>query len=228
MAYHIVGPVLGVPLTTAPVHLLPKPAALWLVPNSGRSALRSSIEERIQLALRNWRERMQDTYLTWVKGHKDIKGNEEVDRLSKRASILGHESERVMTPAGLRAWSRRMRVDAGTGRQKGGGKSGIGNCLLERPDQHTPGASRTRPKRVAIENRQGGFRQVMTGAHVVEECSELKQWRLRGAEWREEWREALGGWARGEDTIETFLRARRKKEEGGEVEDVLEIFIYHV
>ena len=55
---------------------------------------------------------MQDTYLAWAKRHKDIKGNEEADRLSKRASILGHESEGVVTPAGLRAWSRRVRVEA--------------------------------------------------------------------------------------------------------------------
>ena len=45
--------------------------------------------------------------MVWVKGHKGIKGNEEADKLCREASILGHESEGVVTPAGLRAWSKR-------------------------------------------------------------------------------------------------------------------------
>ena len=54
----------------------------------------------------------EQTYIAWVKGHKDIKGNEMADKISKHASILGHESEGAVTPAGLRAWARRVRVEA--------------------------------------------------------------------------------------------------------------------
>ena len=52
------------------------------------------------------------TYITWVKGHKDIKGNEMANKLSKHSSILGHESEGMVTPADLRAWARRERAEA--------------------------------------------------------------------------------------------------------------------
>ena len=41
--------------------------------------------------------------VAWVKGHKGVKGNEEADKLCREASILGHETEGVVTPAGLRA-----------------------------------------------------------------------------------------------------------------------------
>ena len=58
--------------------------------------------------------------MAWVKGHKGIKGNEEADKLHREASILGHESEGVVTPAGLRAWSKRVRAKA-----RGGGGEGI-------------------------------------------------------------------------------------------------------
>ena len=53
----------------------------------------------------------------------------------------------------------------------------------------------------------------MTGAHVVEECPELEQWRPRRAVWKE-WREALGG------------RAVSKKEE--EEEDLLGAFFFRI
>ena len=55
-----------------------------------------------------------------MKGHKDIKGNEKADKLSKDTSILGHESEGVVTPAGLKAWARRVRAEA-----RGGSGEGI-------------------------------------------------------------------------------------------------------
>ena len=54
----------------------------------------------------------------------------------------------------------------------------------------------------------------MTGAHVVEDCPELEQWRPRRAVWKG-WREALGG------------RAVRKKEEEEEG-DLLGAFFYRV
>ena len=46
-----------------------------------------------------------DTCVVWVKGHKEIKGNEEADR---QASILGHESE---GGGCARAWSKRVRAE---------------------------------------------------------------------------------------------------------------------
>ena len=53
-----------------------------------------------------------ETQIAWVKGHKDIQGNELADKLSKHSSILGHESEGIVTPAGLKAWARRVRAEA--------------------------------------------------------------------------------------------------------------------
>ena len=53
----------------------------------------------------------KDTCVAWVKGHKGIKSNEEADKLCREASIVGHESEGVVTPAGLRAWSKRVRAE---------------------------------------------------------------------------------------------------------------------
>ena len=89
--------------------------------DSGTEAPRSSIEARIQRALEIREDRQLETYLAWVKGHKDIKGNEAADKLSKQASILGHESEGVVTPASLRAWARRVRAEY---------RGGNGNGLL--------------------------------------------------------------------------------------------------
>ena len=58
--------------------------------------------------------------MAWIKGHKGIQGNEKADKLCREASILGHESEGVVTPAGLRAWSKRVRAEA-----RGGSGEGI-------------------------------------------------------------------------------------------------------
>ena len=66
-------------------------------------------------------------YLAWVKGHKDIMGNKEAYRLSKQTSILGRESEGIVTPAGLRAWSRILRAEA---RGSGNGLLGWGRKAL--------------------------------------------------------------------------------------------------
>ena len=39
----------------------------------------------------------EGTYVVWVKGHKDIKGNEEADRISRETSILCHETGEVLS-----------------------------------------------------------------------------------------------------------------------------------
>ena len=58
--------------------------------------------------------------MIWVKGHNGIKGNDEADKLYREASIPGHESEGVATPAGLRAWSNHTRAEARGGSGEGG------------------------------------------------------------------------------------------------------------
>ena len=80
--------------------------------DSGVEAPRSAIEARFQHALETRESKLQETYIAWVKGHKDIKGNELTDKISEHASILGHELEGVVIPAGLRAWARRERAEA--------------------------------------------------------------------------------------------------------------------
>ena len=71
--------------------------------DSGTEAPRSAIEAGIQETLETRENKHLETYIAWVKGHKDIKGNEKADKLSKITSILGHESEGVVTPVSLRA-----------------------------------------------------------------------------------------------------------------------------
>ena len=111
--------------TDADTHLLAiltdsKPAIRTLKKlDSGAEAPGSGTEARIQKTLETRENNKQETYLAWVKCHKDIKGNEKADKLSKATSILGHESEGVVTPAGLRAWARRERAKARGGNGKG-------------------------------------------------------------------------------------------------------------
>ena len=76
--------------------------------DSGIAPPRSEIEARILSELYRRTHDRLDTGLAWVKGHKGIEGNENADKLCREASILGHESEGVVTPAGLKAWSRRV------------------------------------------------------------------------------------------------------------------------
>ena len=80
-------------------------------------APRSEIEARILKELCNRTDK--NTCVAWVKGHKGIKGNEEADKFCREASILGHESEGVVTPAGLSAWSKRVMAEASEGGWEG-------------------------------------------------------------------------------------------------------------
>ena len=151
------------------------------------------------------------TYLAWVKGHKDIKGNEEADRLSKRASILGHESEGILTPAGLRAWSRRVRAEA-----RGGNGNGLLGWRRKALSEYTWCLSDKGPqsgwllKIGKADPDKCRCGEVMTGTHVVEECPELGERRPRGVEWRE----AQSGRAKRRNKE----REEGEKEEGDELE----------
>ena len=143
--------------------------------DSGTEAPHSAIEARIQKTLEKRKNRHKDTYIALVKGHKDIKGNEKADKLSKITSILGHESEGVVTPAGLKAWARRVRAEA-----RGGSGAGILGwhrraisayrwCITEKGPQkkwlhHIKKVDTTE---CACHHHQ------QTGKHLAEECSIL-------------------------------------------------------
>ena len=88
--------------------------------NSGTAPPWSAIEAQILEKLCKRSNDHLDTGLAWVKSHKGIEGNKKVDKLCREASILGHELEGVVTPAGLKAWSRRVGVEA-----RGGSGEGI-------------------------------------------------------------------------------------------------------
>ena len=73
-----------------------------------------------------------------IQRRKDIKGNEAADKLRKQESNIRHESEGIVTPAGLKTCSNRIIEEARRGNGNGLGPG------EERPYQHTPSASRTR------------------------------------------------------------------------------------
>ena len=163
-----------------------------------------------------------DTYIAWVKGHKDIKGNEKADKLSKETSILGHESEGVVTPAGLKTWARKVRAEA-----RGGSGNGLLGWCRKALSAYTWCRTNKGPqnewlfkiKKKDTESCKCGELK-MTGTHVVEECPELNQWRPRNAVWKD-WREALGGRAVSKD---------RKEAPGGGAEKdlLLGAFFYRI
>ena len=72
---------------------------------------RSEIEARVLKELCGRADNDNDTCVAWVKGHKGIKGNEEANNLCREASILGHKSEGVVTPAAFRAWNKIGKAD---------------------------------------------------------------------------------------------------------------------
>ena len=126
-----------------------------------------------------------------MKGHKDIKGNEAADKLSKEASILGHESEGVVTPAGLRAWARRVRAEA-----RGGAGEGILPWHRRAVSAYTWCITERGPQKKWLnhikkaDTPECDCQQLQTGQHLAEECNrladarktvrnELKAWKTR-------------------------------------------------
>ena len=143
--------------------------------DSGTEGPRSVIEARIQHTLDIRKNNNQDTYIAWVKGHKDIKGNERADKLSKETSIPGHESEGVITPAGLRAWARQARAEA-----RGGSGEGILRWHRRAISAYTWCATEKGPQRKWLHHIKKAdtdecdcHHQQQTGEHLVEGCSLL-------------------------------------------------------
>ena len=137
----------------------------------------------------------QDTGLAWVKGHKGIEGNEKADKLCREASILGHESEGVVTPAGLKAWSRRVRAEARGGTGEGilgwsrKAKSAYTWCVTEKGPQrkwlHKIKRTDTPECKCGHPNEQ----PEQSGKHLVERCRLLAEKRkpMEKGELREWW-----------------------------------------
>ena len=166
--------------------------------DSGAEAPRSAIEARIQKTLETRENNQQETYITWVKGHKDIKGNEKADKLSKETSILGYKSEGAVTPAGLRAWARRERAKA-----RGGSGQGIQGWHRKAISAHTWCVTEKGPQNKWLHKIkksdtpacrcQQEHPPEQTGEHLAERCrlltrarsqverKELLEWRSRHA-----------------------------------------------
>ena len=133
------------------------------------------------------------------RSHKDIKGNEKADKLSKETSILGHESEGVVTPAGLKAWARRVRAEA-----RGGSGEGILGWHRKAISAYTWSVTEKGPQNKWLHYikkgdtpecrcQQAQPTQEQSGEHLVERCSlitrarnqvgekELLEWKSRHA-----------------------------------------------
>ena len=122
----------------------------------------------------------------------------------------------MVTPAGLKAWARRVRAEA-----RGGNRNGLLGWCRKALSAYTWCRTNKGPqndwlykiKKTDTESCKRGSK-TMTGTHVVEECPELDEWRPRKAVWKE-WREALGGRA---------VSKKEAEEEG----DLLGAFFYRV
>ena len=184
-ATHFDGELEGIALalekyTEADTHLLAimtdsKPAIRTVEKlDSGIKPPRSAIEARILETLETRENNLLETHIAWVKGHKDIKGNEKADKLSKETSILGHESEGVVTPAGLKAWARRVRAEA-----RGGSGEGILGWHRRAISAYTWCVTEKGPQRKWLhyikkaDTSECECHQQQTGEHLVEECSLL-------------------------------------------------------
>ena len=141
----------------------------------GEAPPRSEIEARILKELYKRTGEQQDTCVTWVKGNKGIKRNEEADKKCKEASILGHESKGVVTPPGLRAWSKRIRAEA-----RGGHGDGILGWHRRAISAYTWCITEKGPQRKWLHHIKKAdtakcdcHHQQQTGEHLVEGCSLL-------------------------------------------------------
>ena len=159
-----------------------KPAILTIRKlDTGAALPRSEIEARILKELCRRTHDQNDTCVAWVKGHKGIDGNEEASKLCRETSILGHESEGVVTTAGLRAWSRRVRAEV-----RGGSGEGILGWNRKAISAYTWWVMEKGPQRSWLhkikkkdtQECQCGH-QEQSGEHLVDRCKLLEEERGR-------------------------------------------------
>ena len=121
----------------------------------------------------------KDTCMARIKAHKEVKGNKEAGMLCKEASILGHKSEEVVTPNGLRAWAKWKIAEA-----RGGVREGILEwhhqaistytwCITEKKLQRRWHYRIGKEKALRSTVTSNLQEQPGTRRHIVEECLEL-------------------------------------------------------